>query len=146
VSKEAETLHICNKSFELLEGTALAAPYVVTTIFGLRHGESVPFLSRLDLGADITCVPKSHAKKLMPLTPGRSVLIRAHDGDVKRSRTYILTVSICGCPDEEQVLSYLPKRGVLLTESDIGLIGMDLIRHWKLEVDGASEKFSISCV
>jgi hypothetical protein len=83
---------------------------------------------------------------LMPLLLGRPVLIRGHDGNVKRARTHLVIVSIHGYPDDDQLKLYRPERGVLLTDSDVGLIGMDIIsKYWKITLDGVSQKFSVVC-
>ena len=139
--------HIFDKPLEKLAGTVCLAPYVVITISSLTHRKSagVSFKARIDLGADITCIPRSQAEKLMPLSLGRPVLVRGHDGRVSRRRTYQMIVSIHGYPDEEQVKSYRPERGVLLTDSDVALIGMDVIKYWNLELDGPSQAISVKC-
>jgi hypothetical protein len=139
--------HISEKPFEKLAGTVCPAPYVVITISSLTGRKSVDigFKARIDLGADITCIPRNQAEKLMPLSHGKPVLIRGHDGSVTKGWTYLMTVSIHSYPDEEQVKSYRPERGVLLTDSDIGLIGMDIIKYCKLRLDGASQTFSMEC-
>ena len=146
---------IRNKSYEKQEGTACFAPYVDVTISALtgRKSLDISFKARIDTGADITCIPSNQAKLLMPLLLGRPVLIRGHDGKVKRSRTHLVILSIHGHSDKEQVSSkektqsYRPERGVLLTDSDIGLIGMDVIsKYWKVTFDGDSQKFSVECI
>ena len=83
---------------------------------------------------------------LMPLLLGRPVLIRGHDGSVKRTRTHRMIISIHGYPNEGLVRTYRPERGILLTDSDIGLIGMDIIsKYWKITFDGVPGKFSVEC-
>ena len=139
---------VLNKPYERRPGTACLAPYVDVTISALtgRKSAEVSFKARLDTGADITCIPESQAKMLMPLLMGRPVLVRAHDGTVKRARTHLVIISIHGYPDQNQPKSYRPERGVLLTDSDIGLIGMDIIsKYWKVTFDGASQGFSVEC-
>ena len=139
---------ILNKPYEKQSGTACLAPYVDVTISALtgRKSVDVSFKARIDTGADITCVPRSQARMLMPLLLGRPLLIRAHDGSVKRTRTHLMIISVHGYPDEEQPRSYRPERGVLLTDSDIGLIGMDIIsKYWKVTFDGVSRMFSVAC-
>jgi len=139
-------LIISNKPYEKQEGTACFAPYVNVSISALTGRKSVEttFKARLDTGADITCIPGTHAKELMPLLLGRPVRIRGHDGAVKRARTHLVIISVHGYPDGDQVGAFRPERGVLLTDSDIGLIGMDIIsKHWKIIFDGTSQRFSI---
>ena len=139
---------IHSKSYEKQTGTACFAPYVDVTISALtgKKSEDVTFKARIDTGADITCIPVNQARMLMPLLLGRPVLIRGHDGGVKRVKTHLVIISIHGYPDENQVRSYRPERGVLLTDSDVGLIGMDIIsKHWKVTFDGISQRFSVEC-
>lgn len=137
---------IQDKPFEKQTGTACFAPYVDVTISALTGRKSVDicFKARIDTGADITCIPAAHAKMLMPLLLGKPVLIRGHDGSVKRTRTHLMIITIHGYPNENTVESYRPERGVLLTDSDIGLIGMDIIsKYWRMTFDGTPGKFSV---
>jgi len=140
--------HIFNKPLEKLEGTVCLAAYVVVTISTLVGQKSVDvsFNARVDLGADITCIPRSQAENLMPLLLGRPVLVRSHDGSIKRTWTYRAKVSIHGYPDEDQSKSYRPEKGILLTDSDIGLIGMDIVSKWNLTFDGILKTFSVECI
>ena len=143
-------LLICNKPYEKQSGTACYAPYVDVTISALtgRKSADVSFKARIDTGADITCIPNSQAKTLMPLLMGRPVLIRGHDGKVKRARTHLVVLSIQGYADDDQSnKTYRPERGVLLTDSDIGLIGMDVIsKYWNVKFDGVSQQFCVECI
>ena len=141
-------LLIHDKPYEKQTGTACFAPYVDISISALtgRKSLDVTFKARIDTGADITCIPGSQAKLLMPLLLGRPVLIRGHDGKVKRARTHLVILSVQGNSGKESKI-YRPERGVLLTDSDIGLIGMDVIsRYWRVTFDGESQKFSVECV
>ena len=143
-----EDLLIRDKPYEKQSGTACFAPYVDVSISALtgRKSLDVTFKARIDTGADITCIPGTHAKTLMPLLLGRPVLIRGHDGKVKRARTHLVILSVQGNSEEESK-TYRPERGVLLTDSDIGLIGMDVIsKYWRVTFDGSSQKFSVECV
>jgi|GEM_PF-1860330 len=139
---------IFNKPLEKLAGTACFAPYVVVTISTLAGRESVRvgFNARVDLGADISCIPRKQAEKLMPLLLGKPVLVRGHDGNVKRTWTYQAKISIHGYPAEDQLKSYRLQRGVLLTDADIGLIGMDIVSKWNLTFDGVLKTFSVECI
>lgn len=142
-------LFISGKPYEKQAGTACFAPYVDVTVSALTGRESleVSFKARIDTGADITCIPNSQAQMLMPLLMGRPVLIRGHDGKVKRARTHLVILSVHGYLDNEQSKVYRPERGVLLTDSDIGLIGMDVIsKHWKVTFNGDSQQFSVECI
>lgn len=143
-------LLISNKPYDKQTGTACYAPYVDVTISALtgRKSVDVSFKARIDTGADITCIPSNQAKTLMPLLLGRPLLIRGHDGKVKRARTHLVVLSIHSYSNGHEVRkSYRPDRGVLLTDSDIGLIGMDVIsKHWRLVFDGGEQKFSVECI
>ena len=148
VQNGTKTLFIHDKSYEKQAGTACFAPYVEVTISTLTGKKSVDirFKARLDTGADIICIPRSQAEKLSPLLSGRPLLVRGHDGSVKRVRTHLMSISIHSYPDEDQSKSYRPERGVLLTDSKIGLIGMDIIsQHWNVRFNGVSQSFSVEC-
>lgn len=140
---------IHNRPYEKHEGTACFAPYVDVSISALtgRKSTDCSFKARIDTGADITCIPVSQAKMLMPLLLGRPILVRGHDGRIKRERTHLVIISVHGNADENQLKSYRPERGVLLTNSEIGLIGMDIIsKYWKVIFDGVSQRFSVACI
>lgn len=139
---------VCNKPYEKLPGTACFAPYLEVSISSLT-GQRAAGISkaRIDSGADISSIPRNQVKTLMPLPPGKQVLVRAHDGTIKRANTHLVTISVYGYPGEEQVESYQPERGVLLTDSNTGLIGMDIIsEYWNLILDGVSQEFSVERV
>lgn len=122
-----------DRPFEREEGSVSDAPYVdvsvgpLTGLSSCSEHESERFRARIDTGADTSCVPASKVELLMPVLAGRPVDVRGFDGVVHRSATYLLVVTVYGWPDADSVKSYRPKRGVLLTDSDIGLIGMDII-------------------
>ncbi len=140
---------VCDKPFEKQTGTACFAPYLEVSISALagRKTSDAVFKARIDTGADITCIPGSYAKELMPLLLGKPILVRGHDGAIKRTRTHLMIISIHCHPDGTELKHYRPERGVLITDSSIGLIGMDIIsKYWKLTFDGVSQKFSVECV
>jgi hypothetical protein len=134
-----------DREFSRQPGTSCDAPYVeaiVTPVGGCRSVQSASFKARLDTGADITVVPESVVEGLLPLLLGRPLQVRGHDGSVKRARTYLLRVTVLGWPRESEAETYRPERGVLLTDSDVGLIGMDIIsRHW--DVEFTRQRFSV---
>jgi hypothetical protein len=140
---------VLDKPYEKQSGTACFAPYVEVSISALtgRKSVDISFKARIDTGADITCIPASQAKMLMPLLLGRPLLVRGHDGTTKRVRTHLVIISIHNYPNKDQRKSYRPERGVLLTDSELGLIGMDIIsKDWKVIFDGVSQKFSVECL
>jgi len=125
---------ISERPFEKHPGTAAHAPYVDATVAG-NNVKSERFKARIDTGADITCIPERLVDKLT-LISGRSLLIRNHSGSIVSARSYILTVTCYGWPDASDFWTFSPKRGVLLSDSDVGLIGMDIISpNWKLQFD-----------
>lgn len=121
-----------------IKGTAKYAPYVDVAISALLDRKppdksELTFKARIDTGADATCVPKEIAKKLMPLPCKRNVLIREHNGKISRERTYLLAVEIIGFKPEH-ASTYRPPDGVLLRDSKVGLIGMDILKYLHLEM------------
>lgn len=115
------------------EGTACFAPYVDITVSNLIGRKSkTSFKARIDTGADVTCVPMKQAKHLMPLLLGRPMLIRTHAGQVKREQTYLMAISIQ--MGDGKYKSFRPGRGVLLTDSAIGLIGMDILPAFEMKL------------
>ncbi len=115
----------------------------MSTLLSSRKSLSVSFKARLDTAADLTCIPRAQAKKLDPLLYGRPILIRHYNGDVEKEHTRRVTIAICGYPDEKQMRTYRLEKGVLLTDSDIGLIGMDILKYWDMRLDSVAGKFSV---
>jgi len=136
---------ILNKPYEKKEGTACFAPYVRISICPLMGQKTdVFFDARIDTGADITCIPKAYANTLGPLILGNPIKVRGHDGSIKRVWTYRMIVSLQGYPDESYKKDYRPEKGILITDSSIGLIGMDVISdYWKLAFDSSSRDFCV---
>lgn len=131
-------MFISQKPYEKKSGVACFAPYVGVVISSLAEQNPpdsaelrVVFDARIDTGADITCIPKAYASKLGPLILGNPITVRGHDGNVTRVWTYRLTISILAYPDNGRLRSYRPEKGVLLTDSSIGLIGMDILNQFK---------------
>jgi hypothetical protein len=132
-------LLVSHKPYEKKSGVACFAPYVGVILSSLadhvppsngrieQNTDNIVFDARIDTGADITCIPKAYANKLGPMILGNPITVRGHDGNVTRVWTYRLTISILAYPDESRLRSYRPEKGVLLTDSSIGLIGMDII-------------------
>ena len=134
-------LLILHKPYERKE--ASFAPYVSVSISSSmdREPADITFKARLDTGADITLSPRIYASKLeLPLN--NRITIRGN-GNISRVRTYRMAIYILGYPDKSLV-RYIPKTGVLLTDSDTGVIGMDIIsRCKKIILDSVS--FSMEC-
>ena len=78
----------------------------------------------------------------MPLLLGRAVLVRSHSGAVVRAWTYLVEIVVYGWPCGG-MRCYKPRRGVLLTDSEMGLIGMDIVREWDLSLERAGGRFSV---
>ena len=141
-------LLVSHKPYEKKSGVACFAPYVGVIISSLaeQNPDTVVFDARIDTGADITCVPKAYANKLGPMILGNPITVRGHDGNVTRVWTYRLTISILAYPDESRLKSYRPEKGVLLTDSSIGLIGMDIIGVCRrVTFDSTTKEFFIEC-
>ena len=141
-------LLVSHKPYEKKSGVACFAPYVGVIISSLaeQNPDTVVFDARIDTGADITCIPKAYANKLGPMILGNPITVRGHDGNVTRVWTYRLTISILAYPDESRLKSYRPEKGVLLTDSSIGLIGMDIIGVCRrVTFDSTTKEFFIEC-
>ena len=139
---------ISHKPYEKKSGVVCFAPYVSIIISSLaeQNTDTVVFDARIDTGADITCIPRAYAGKLGPLILGNPITVRGHDGIVNRVWTYRLTISIMSYPDDGSLKSYRPERGVLLTDSNIGLIGMDIIGNCRrVTFDSSTKEFFIEC-
>lgn len=136
---------VVNKVYHKEEGTACFAPYLDIKISSLmgRCGDNEIIRARIDTGADITCIPESAVTSLMPILNGKSVTIRGHDGRIKRCSTYLVCLGLIGHPDEDQVYWIRPKRGVLLTDSDIALIGADITNKFDIVMKGPEQTFSL---
>jgi len=155
---------ISHKPYEKKSGVACFAPYVsvvisslgnpvfppslaeqnTDTVLSSLHGETCVFDARIDTGADITCIPRVYASKLGPLILGNPITVRGHDGNVNRVWTYRLTISVLSYPDDGRLKSYRPEKGVLLTDSNIGLIGMDIIGTCRrVTFDSTTKEFFI---
>jgi len=167
-------LFVSHKPYEKKSGVACFAPYVsivisslgeqnsvlpsihsgnrdggtrsVLPLLGGTRTDTVIFDARIDTGADITCIPRTYASKLGPLILGNPITVRGHDGNVNRVWTYRLTISILSYPDNGRLRSYRPEKGVLLTDSNIGLIGMDIIGVCRrVTFDSTTKEFFIEC-
>ena len=119
-------------SYEILEGTACAAPYVdcsISMLIGRNPPAQVKFKARVDTGADVSCVPQHIAEPYMKdVLLGRPISIRlGGSGATKRVKTMLFMVTL-HCDDDNHQ-SFRPERGVLITNSPIGLLGMDILRR-----------------
>lgn len=137
---------IANKPYEKKEKTACLAPYVTISIASLAGQKALDnvFDARIDTGADITCIPRIYASALGPLILGNPLKVRSHDGTINQVWTYRMIIYIQGYPDINKIRSYHPERGILLTDSNIGLIGMDIIsKCQKLTFNSISQDFCL---
>jgi hypothetical protein len=141
------SLLIDRKPCEIKKGTKFLAPYldVIISPLGMQDSDGVAFDARLDLGADISCIPLVYANQLDPMPFGQ-IKIRGYDGITIRKETYRMTIGILGYPDNNKVKYYRSESGVILTDSSIGLIGLDIIDTFKKVVlDCELQEFSIAC-
>lgn len=116
-------------SYEKLDGTQCLAPYVdvsVSALTGSKQAEDVVFKARLDTGADATLIPYEYVRHFQPLPQAKPRLFRLSGGKIKRCSMYMLMVSIHG---DQDIRTFRLTEGVLLNDSPIGLIGMDILRY-----------------
>jgi len=135
------------KPYERKKGTKFFAPYLDVNISPLwaQDSDGIEFIARLDLGADISCIPLARVSQLDPMPFGQ-IKIRGYDGTIIRKETYRMTIGILGYPDNNKVKYYRSESGVILTDSSIGLIGLDIIDTFKKVVlDCELQEFSIAC-
>lgn len=119
-------------SYEKLEGTAKFAPYVDCHISAIdRDPQEVVFKARIDTGTDCTCIPRQYVRHLIPLHIGGHFLSRDFTGRIIRSKHYKLTVNL---HLENEVKAFTPELGILLTDADTGLIGMDILNDLDVRV------------
>lgn len=146
IKPKATEFFIFNKPYEKKEKTACLAPYVTISIASLAGQKTLDnvFDARIDTGADITCIPRIYASALGPLILGNPLKVRSHDGTINQVWTYRIIIYIQGYPDVNKIRSYHPERGILLTDSNIGLIGMDIIsKCQKLTFNSISQDFCL---
>jgi hypothetical protein len=98
-----------------------------------HNHRSVDF--QLDTGADVTCVPIQEIKALTPSTPLFYKKCRAQgfNGAIVNSYQYRLKVTI-----DNQANGDLFVLG--LNDLDVGLLGRDFIKAWKVRLLGPTEK------
>jgi hypothetical protein len=141
-------LYIDHKPYEKKTGVACFAPYVSVLISPLsgQNKDEIIFDARIDTGADITCIPRSFASKLGPLILGNPLTVRGHDGNVHKVWTYRMAITMLGYPENRKLKAYRPERGILLTDSNIGLVGMDIISSCRrITFDSELREFFIEC-
>ncbi len=111
-----------------VEGTAKYAYYVECCVSILCKKQPSPILfpARIDTGADITCIPQAFIpEEYLPLKRENTALIRGCTGVVTRENTYACTLHLAGSGRNV----FRPSYGVLITNSNVGLIGMDILKH-----------------
>ena len=138
--KELATGDILSVYNITLSGTICEAPYVLCRL--REYGIVREFWARIDTGADITCIPELAISVMHK--PVKKVLHRGHDGVAHRSQTYSATILLLGTRGH---IAVSPARGVLLTKSPIGLIGMDVIRpHLDVSLVNGKAKVRVRAV
>jgi len=138
---------MARKPYERKKRTKFFAPYLDVNISPLwtQDSDGVAFDARLDLGADISCIPLACVSQLDPI-PFGYISIRGYDGITIRKETYRMTIGILGYPDNNKVKYCHLENGVILTNSSIGLIGLDIIDTFKKVIlDCDLQEFSIAC-
>jgi len=116
---------ILEVAFQRVEGTECYAPYVDATAWDMfiEGGSSEVFKMRVDSGADISCIP-GEAVAGLEFMRGRSCRVRSADGGIRRVKARMVTL---GIQNGDDTWIFRPRDGVLVTRSDIGLLGMDIL-------------------
>jgi predicted aspartyl protease len=134
------------KPCEKYSGCARKGPYVRVKCSNPGTGMSVEFDARVDTGACITCVPRNSADKLGTLVLGMPLATRDFTGSVSRLWTYKLTLSLLGYPEAVESPPVDLERGVLLTGTPEGLIGVDLLEDMACKFDYTATVFSLEVI
>lgn len=100
-----------------LSGVACPAPYIAITVNGI----SLP-AARIDTGADISVMPK-HVCQAAVL--GYPITVR-HITSIENVWTYIVDIELLGKKFRIPVLR--------TDVSEYGLLGIDILKHFKLEL------------
>ena len=107
--------------------TAREAHYIYGKVSCITNKEKTTDLipMRIDTGADVTCIPKKYVKDIEPLITKQKALVRNHDGGCNR---VFFKHAIIHLPcTEYDWIQIIPDHGILLTDSEIGLIGIDVL-------------------
>ena len=127
-----DNTNVLEINYQHLDGTACYAPYVSVVARGLYgEAEGKSFDMRIDTGADITCIPRDTVK-ILDLKFALPMRVRGHCGKIERVRPRMVAIHINNGDD---TWIFTPKRGVLLTKSPIGLLGMDVLRDMVLHME-----------
>lgn len=125
-------------AFQKKGDSAKHYPLVSVCLVDYLGAISDPFDACIDTGAHITTVPFDITKKVM-MMPMRKALVRAFDGKVQSKWVYRCKVVIEGLG-----AVFNPPDGLLVTQSKMGLIGLDLLKHMRFVVEG--KKFTLDLI
>lgn len=99
--------------------TAREAPFIPMEVDGNK------FIAKIDTGADLSIIPYDFLNHFVPV--GR-ITIRAYDGSRKRVSAYKGIVTVAG--------KSIRLKRVLATVGDTGSIGLDVLDHFALLLEG----------
>lgn len=127
---------VLNLMFVKVPGACVEAPCVEISITGYTGKQSSKIIARIDTGADISCIPKSLFRQIMPVLQGPHVLIRDHQGSISRERTFLGSIDLWD--GKKFYMSVKLKRGFVVQDMhDTALVGMDVILpYFRLEGEG----------
>lgn len=91
-------------------------------ILGNHQGSSIDLV--IDTGAHITCIPQAALFNDALFVSGVKILTSGYMGGVTRSRTKMITLEI---PTDTGSILVTPKKGVLVTDRPVGLLGWDIL-------------------
>ena len=97
-------------------------------------GTAITLPARVDTGADISFIPRTVKEKL-ELMPGTKVKLAQLDGVGKDHDAYFVDLTFEGIP--------FPKVKVVATDRDYAVIGMDLLKKFKILADGKDKSFTL---
>lgn len=115
------------------------APHVTFSVRGYQGRESHKGLGRIDTGADLSSIPRAMFREIAPVPIIRPIMIRDHAG--KQQQHYTFRIEIILWNGDRPYSRITPVSGVILREdNNAGLIGMDVLSHFRLEGEGKDWK------
>jgi len=118
---------IDNRPYQLLLGRAEPAPCVSISVCGRK------FEAKIDTGADVTVIPSEICENIQIL--GRRLIIGGYSGAASRTVTRLTNIRIFSYP-EGFYEDFYPRRGVIPGDNSFGFIGLDILKHFRIELNG----------